>query len=161
VRYEHLVQINDLARGDIALLTRSELWRGLVLRAARPELFDDSIDESRALSEDATQLVREVRRGEAIIRERVDLVPEDLVTLTVLDGTGLAGSALSYRIEEPAPGALFVRFAYELRGEGVPDAEPERQALRQAYYYADLQTVSRIREIAAEEAATPDSIAPA
>lgn len=159
MRYEHLVQINDLTRSDIAPLTRTALWNGLVLRMARPELFDETIDESRAVSEDDAQLVRDVRRGNATIRERVDLKPEDLVTLTVLDGTSLAGSALAYRIEEPAAGALFVRFTYELRGEGVPEAEPERQALRQAYYYADLETVRHIREIAERESVPPEDAA--
>ena len=152
MRYEHLVQINDLTQVDLLPLTRAELWRGLVLRAARPELFDQSIDESLPVSEDATQLVREVRRGDTRIRERVDLQAEETVRMTVLEGTSLAGSALVFRIEEPAPGALFVRFTYELAGAGVPDAEPERHALRQAYYYADLETVRHIRATAEREA---------
>ncbi len=153
LRYEHLIRINDGGEPSIAVLSRAELWRGIVLRAARPELFDAGIDETRMLSETRSQMVREVRRGSAVVTERVDLVAETAATLTVVSGTSLAGSTLELRIEEPAPAALFVRFIYELRGADVPEAEAERQALKQAYYFADIEAVQHIRSIAERERA--------
>jgi hypothetical protein len=146
LRYEHLIRINDGGEPSIAVLSRAELWRGIVLRAARPELFDAGIDETRMLSETRSQMVREVRRGSAVVAETA-------VTLTVVSGTSLAGSTLELRIEEPAPAALFVRFIYELRGADVPEAEAERQALKQAYYFADIEAVQHIRSIAERERA--------
>lgn len=151
MRYEHLVQVNDSTRPDIRPLTRTELWRGLLLRAARPELFDTSIDATTTLEESATSLLREVRRAQRCLTERVELTPETMVTITAVGGSDLAGSHLEMRIEEPAPGALFVRFTYALRGPAVPTDDGERQALKQAYYFADLDTVRHIR-VTAEDA---------
>jgi acetylaranotin biosynthesis cluster protein L len=130
VRYEHLLQINDPTRPDIRPLSRAQLWRGLVLRAARPEVFDPSIDASRTLEEDPTRQLREVRRSTATVTESVELEPETQVTLTIVGGGGLSGSRLEIRIEEPAPAALFVRFVYELRGPELPTDAGELQALR-------------------------------
>ena len=145
MRYEHLVQINEPARPDIRPLSRTELWRGLVLRAARPELFDSSVDGTSTLEESETSQLREVRRSGRSVTERVELTPESLVAITAVSGSDLDGSRLEIRIEEPAPGALFVRFTYALSGAAVPTDEGERQALRQAYYFADLDTIRHIR----------------
>jgi hypothetical protein len=151
VRYEHLVQINDPTRPDIRPLTRTELWRGLLLRAARPELFDTGIDATTTLEESETSQLREVRRAQRRLIERVELTPESLVAITAVGGSDLSGSRLEMRIEEPAPGALFVRFTYALSGPAVPTDEGERRALTQAYYFADLDTVRHIR-VTAEDA---------
>jgi len=156
VRYEHLVRINDATRPDIRPLTRAQLWRGLVLRAARPELFDASIDETRTLEEDATRQLREVRRAALTTTERVELEPEARVSLTAVAGSGMSGSVLEIRIEEPAPAALFVRFVYELRGPELPSDDGELSALRQAYYFADLETVRHIRAMVEDELAGRD-----
>jgi hypothetical protein len=157
VRYEHLVQINDPARPDIRALSRAQLWRGLVLRAARPELFDPSIDETRTLEEDAARQLREVRRSAATLTERVEFEPETRVTLTAVAGGGLSGSQLEMRIEEPVPAALFVRFVYELRGPAVPTDAGELQAIRQAYYFADIDVVRHIRTIVEDESGATES----
>lgn len=148
MRYEHLVQINDPARPDIQPLDRSQLWRGLVLRAARPELFDLTIDAIRVLEESESHQLREVHRGSSSATERVRLFPQEAVELTAGADTVFAGSVLALRIEEPVPGALFVRFVYALNGSGVPEDDAERRALRQAYYYADIDTVRHIRSLA-------------
>jgi len=153
LRYEHLIRINDRAEESIPLLSRAELWRGVLLRAARPELFDTGIDETRTLSESPAQLLREVRRGSAVVTERVDFAAEESATLTVVSGTSLAGSSLELRIEEPAPEVLFLRFIYDMRGADVPELDAERQALKQAYYFADIETVRHIRSIAERERA--------
>lgn len=137
MRYEHLVQINDPARPDIRCLDRSHLWRGLMLRAARPELFDLTIDTTRVLEESESHQLREVCRGSSTATERVQLFPQEAIELTAGADTVFAGSVLTLRIEEPVPGALFVRFTYALRGSGVPEDDAERHALRQAYYYSD------------------------
>lgn len=146
MRYEHIVQINDLARADIPRLERSQLWLGLVARAERPELFDPSIDSTHELGRAGNVVELALRRGSTVTRDSVTLIPEQSVVIRVGDGTGFAGSSLTIAIEEPAPQALFLRFIYELHGAAVPDDEAEQRALRQAYYYADLETVQRIRQ---------------
>jgi acetylaranotin biosynthesis cluster protein L len=156
VRYEHLVQINDPARPDIRHLNRAQLWQGLMLRAARPELFDLTIDTTRVLEETESHQVREVCRGSSTATERVQLFPPEAIELTADPDTVFAGSVLTLRIEEPVAGALFVRFIYSLRGSGVPEDAAEQQALRQAYYFSDIDTIRHIRAMVEDADDKPD-----
>ena len=148
MRYEHLVQINDLARPDIPRLERNALWLGLVERAERPALFDPTVDATRELGRDGSRLEREVQRGAATICETVTLQDGESLAIAIGAGSAFAGSTRCIAIEEPAPRALFLRFTYELRGPPVPGDEREQHALRQAYYHADLGLVRRIRALA-------------
>ena len=148
MRYEHLVQINDLEQPDIPVLERSQLWFGLVARAERPALFDATVDGTRLLRRDGGLLERELTRGLSTTRETVSLRPEESIEIGIGAGTEFAGSLLRIAIEEPVPQALFLRFTYELRGPTVPAEESEQCALRQAYYLANLALVRRIRALA-------------
>ena len=148
MRYEHLVQINDLERSELPLLERSQLWLGLVARAERPELFDATIDATLLLQRNQHSLQRTCRRASLTTLESVRLVPEESIEVTVGGRSGFAGSVMTIRIEEPAPRALFLRFVYALAGPDVPTDEAERHALRQAYYFANLETTRRIRALA-------------
>ena len=149
VRYEHLVQINDLERPDIPVLERSGLWLGLVARVERPALFDATVDATRELGRNGSRLERDVKRGASTTRETVTLRPGESIEIRIGAGTDFDGSALTVAIEEPAPRALFLRFTYELRGPAVPVDEAERRVLRQAYYHANLGLVRQIRTLAA------------
>ncbi len=148
MRYEHLVQINDLEQPDIPVLARAQLWFGLLARAERPAMFDTTVDGTRLLSRDGNVFERELTRGSSTTRETVNLRPEESVEIGIGAGTDFAGSLLTIAIEEPLPQALFLRFTYELRGPAVPADEAEQSALRQAYYFADLELVRRIRALA-------------
>ena len=55
------------------------------------------------------------------------------------------------RIEEPAPGELFVRFLYERFPQGHPPVADEYAvALRNAWLQADRDLIARIRFLAGE-----------
>jgi len=150
VRYEHLVQINDLGRPEIPVLDRAQLWFGLPARAERPEMFDRTIDSMRALDGDGDVLDREVTRGSVATRETVRLSAGESIQIGIGAGTGFAGSAFTIAIEEPAPRALFVRFTYELRGRDAPADAAEQHAIRPACHFANLETARRIRALPAE-----------
>ena len=149
MRYEHLVQINDLEQPDIPVLERGQLWFGLLARAERPAMFDASVDGTRLLYRDSNLLERELVRGSSSTCEIVSLRPEEAIEISIGAGSNFAGSVLTIVIEEPLPAALFLRFTYELRGAAVPTDAAERRALRQAYYFANLELVRRIRALAA------------
>ncbi|MBS0393751.1 MAG: DUF1857 family protein [Proteobacteria bacterium] len=151
MRYEHLVQINDPDQPAIAPLARSQLWSGLRSRAEEPSLFDPTIDARRELRYEATLVEHELRRGAHAHRETVHLDPDRSIRVSVGAGNEYAGSTLTIRIEEPAPSALFLRFVYEIAEAAVPTDEGERQALRHAYFHADLDFVRRLRALAADE----------
>ena len=149
MRYEHLVQINDLEQPLIPVLERSQLWSGVLARAEHPALFDPTIDATRELRRDGYRVEREVHRGASSTRETVRLWPEESIEVEIGGATDYTGSSLTIAIEEPARRALFLRFKYELRGPAAAIAESEQGALRQAYHHANLELVRRIRALAA------------
>jgi hypothetical protein len=59
------------------------------------------------------------------------------------------GGRLSMRIEEPAPGELFVRFSYELHHDVSRVEDYFNEFRKSAYVEADIDTVRMIRQMAA------------
>ena len=64
LRFEHLVQINDLRDQRIAPISREQLWRGLQLRACTPRLFIPWLDDARIDNADDGTLRRLLRFGD-------------------------------------------------------------------------------------------------
>lgn len=144
LRYEHLVELND-ARAGVAPLTRAEVWAGILGRVRTPDLYDEAVDHCEIGQ--AEPLCRRYRRHGAWIEDEVALVEGFSARLTMRLPTAYAGSVLVISIDEPAPGALFLRFVYELRGEGPVLEAHEQQALRDAYRHADVAFVRRLRAL--------------
>jgi hypothetical protein len=154
MRFEHLVEINDPLMPLLAELTRAQLWRGLVKRAEQPALFTPALDgatiEARRQHDGATEIERSLDYGTFRVRDTVRLHPDDRTEIHTQAGPTWPASRLTIRIEEPQPGALFLRFVYEseeVEGSGELDDVTTRLR-RQAYQAADLDTVQRIRQLA-------------
>jgi hypothetical protein len=148
VRFEHLVEINDLTRPELPVLTRDELWRGLVVRAERPELFLPSLGGPPALSFTETVLVRVLRFGDVHVTDEVRFTEGEAIRYDVPAQGAIPRSSLSMHIEEPHAGRLFVRFVYEDAGAPLGDAGEAAafdHARRAAYEAADVDTVATIR----------------
>jgi hypothetical protein len=154
MRFEHLVQVNDPLQPLLTEVSRAQLWRGLVRRAERPTEFvlglaGAAIDE-RVDAGGVAQLARTLDFGSFTVRDRVRLTADSLSVTDVEAAAGYAASRLTIRIEEPAPGSLFLRFTYEAEDrpqENGLDAL-SRQLREQAYRSADIDTVWRIRDLA-------------
>ena len=150
LHYEHLVQINDPADPRVTPLRRDQLWRGLQMRAEYPASFMPWLDECR-IERDGADLLRTLRFGLQLVRDRVRFDGEDAVDYEVLadpDAESAASFRMSMRIEQPAPEALFVRFTYEARSEDHRDDGPHVGAVKEAYRLADIDTIFRIRQLA-------------
>lgn len=130
LRYEHLVRLNDDSLG-IPALSRATAWAGLHARATTPDAYDDAISECR-IEGGALRLRRRYLRHAGAIEDEVRIEPDRQVTFVTLAPTRFRDSTLAIHIDEPADGALFLRFVYELRGHAAPFAEPEAAALRDA-----------------------------
>ena len=155
MRYEHLVQINDPLMPLLDTLTRNQLWQGLVLRAEEPTQFVLGLEKatihSHAIHDDVHELTRTLDFGSFRVEDSVRLVRDCSSEIRTRAGPTWPASRLSITIEEPAPELLFLRFVYESEeavGEGGLDAVIVRLR-EQAYESADLDTVVRIRELAA------------
>lgn len=154
LRHEHLVRINDPANFASAWLTREQLWAGLQHTIVAPQVLDESIDAASIQELAPGRLRREIRRGPHAFTDEVHLVSNDSMTICADPGGAFAGSTLTIRIEEPAPGILFVRFTYEICGLAEVRDEEEDNARCSAYQTSDIERIRQARRYATGEQPT-------
>jgi hypothetical protein len=150
MKFTHLVEINMPDNPLVMKITREQLWRGLVLRAERPTLFVMGLDACEITARAVDTLARTLRFGTLQVRDQVTFTPQQLVHYHVPQQASIPASDLTMTIEEPHPGALFVRFEYDDHNEAL---ETEEESFyngfrREAYKEADIDTVRVIRELA-------------
>ena len=143
MKFVHLIEINATDNPLIDPLSRDQLWRGLVLRAERPTLFVLALDACEITGRSENGISRTLQFGKLIIHDEVQFVPQQ---------NEIPASDLTMTIEEPAAGALFVRFEYDDHQAASDDAEAEfyNGFRRDAYKESDIDTVRKIRELAME-----------
>ena len=147
LHFEHLVQINDAHDPRVTPLTRDQLWRGLVLRAEFPKTFVPWLD-SCEVEHAGEDLLRTLHFGAQVVHDRVTFDPKRQVSFETVDNGGDRAFRMNMRIEEPSPGALFVRFTYDARSPEHSADDPHAGAIKEAYRLADIDTVFRIRQLA-------------
>ena len=150
MQFQHLIEINDVLNPTIEPLTREQLWRGLVLRAETPTLFVPWLDECTLVGREGEVLTRSLRYDALLIHDQVTFLPQTAVRYDVPAQADIPQSSLVMSIEEPQPGALFVRFEY-----AVAQTDDEMDAFynefrRSAYQESDIDTIKVIRQLAAE-----------
>lgn len=150
MKFEHLVQINDPRNPLITPLSRAQLWRGLLLRAEQPEVFMHGLDNCAILERGEKHLHRELRFGRVIIRDKIELAPEESLVYAIAADDTQPGGRLTIAIEEPAPQQLFVRFVYDTDHADAALSTEERAYLEEAYHAADLDAIALIRRLAEE-----------
>lgn len=150
MKFEHLIEINDLNNPLTEVITREQLWRGLVLRAEAPKLFVSYLDEASITDRSEVSMKRSLRYGDLIVQDEVSLVHLEHVHYDVAAQKDIPQSSLRMSIDEPSPGALFVRFAYDDGHSAEEDAANElyNEYRRSAYQEADIDTIRLIREMA-------------
>ena len=152
MKFVHLIEINATDNPLIDPLSRDQLWRGLVLRAERPTLFVLALDACEITGRFENGISRTLQFGKLIIHDEVQFVPQQQVRYHVPQQNEIPASDLTMTIEEPAAGALFVRFEYDDHQHAADDAEAEfyNGFRRDAYKESDIDTVRKIRELAME-----------
>ena len=150
MKFEHLIEINDLTNPLTEVITREQLWRGLVLRAESPKLFMDYIDEVSITDRTEVSMKRSLRYGDLIVEDQVSLVHLKHVHYDVAAQKDIPQSSLRMGIAEPEPDALFVRFVYDDGHSAEEDLANEmyNEYRRSAYQEADIDTIRVIREMA-------------
>lgn len=150
MKYEHLVEVNDVANPLVEALTREELWFGLLCRAEDPRPFLPGLEACEIVSRGETRLSRVLRFGQVEIRDEVSFETMEWVRFESAATAEHAGGSLTIRIEEPRAGALFLRFSYVTTlPEGAGSAEGQyADFVKSAYRESDIDTVRVIRMIA-------------
>lgn len=149
MRFEHIVQINDLTKPELPVLTRFQLWEGLVLRARRPDRFLVGVDDYEILEQEPAHMKRCLQLPGLQVSDEVTFWPESRVEYRILPTATVPDATLVMDIEEPEPGSLFVRFRYQTASiENQGDSMPYDQYLQQAYVLTDIETIQIIRQLA-------------
>ena len=146
LEFEHIIQVNDLSNDAIAVLSRAQLWRGLVLRAQQPDKFNQSLSCSyKSLSEN--EFLRTISAGESSFYERVVLTPQVKIHTGTGDSEQISSESTA-EIEEPEPNSLFIRFTYK-RELGDSNSEIDiGEHLKSAYVQIDRDAIAMIRVMA-------------
>lgn len=145
--FQHIVQVNDLSNPDLAVITRSQLWQGLVMRARFPGKFNQSLN-CNAETVTETEFIRTIDVGTTRFCERVLLTPEqEIHTRSVPDVEQIMAESKT-SIEEPESGALFVRFEYKRELEDMDERVDVAEHLKAAYVQVDRDAIAMIRMLA-------------
>jgi len=153
MHFEHLIEINDPRLPLLNPLSAAQLWRGLERRAREPLAFLPHFDDCRLLESGAEFFRHALSFGRHSHIEEVRLDAPHTIRCRVIGEDRHAGSELCMRIEEPTAGALFLRFRYDTVIVDAGDCgEQFDQTRRAAYLAADIDTVRRIRALAADGA---------
>lgn len=149
LEFQHIIQINDPDEPQIPPISRQQLWEGLVFRSKHPEHFTPSLSsEIEEYTEDG--FVRKLSFGQGHLRDRVTLIPEEEIrTSPAEDKPALFAESIT-RIEEPAPGYLFVRFLYRRDTPPSSDGIDVGEYLKAAYVENDREAISLLRRFAIE-----------
>jgi hypothetical protein len=151
MKFSHLVEINDPLNPLIEKLSRTQLWRGLVMRAEHPAEFMPWLDRCTITDHTESGMSRLSQYGGVIVQDRVELIPQSQVIYRVPAQKDIPASTLTMTIEEPEPEIFFVRFEYDHGdGEAGPEDMEEfyNEFRRSAYEEADIDTIRVIREMA-------------
>jgi hypothetical protein len=150
MKFEHLIEVNDLLNPLMATISHQQLWRGLVLRAESPKLFVPHLDEVAIDQRSENGFRRRLRYGELVIEDRVELHEPYVVRYRVEAQQDISKSSLTMTIEIPAPDRLFVRFEYDDGHDAATDAANAMydDFRRSAYQESDIDTIRVLRELA-------------
>lgn len=143
--------------GEDVVLTRDDVWRGLVLKAENALPFVPAMTRCDVKSRTDSVIEREIEfRGERF-GERITFDPKKQVTFVRTSGSVLG--TIRNDIEEE-DGDLRLRFSFDLELQGVEagsDAEKDyEETMRDDYLKAAGATLAAIRRWVGEEAHVPD-----
>lgn len=149
LEFQHIIQINDPDDPQIPDMSRQQLWEGLVFRSKYPEHFTPTITSTiEQYTDDG--FVRKLTFGQGQLRDRVILVDKEEIRTTPADDQQALFAQSITRIEEPAPGYLFVRFMYLRDAPPASDGVDVAEYLKSAYVENDREAISLLRRFAIE-----------
>jgi hypothetical protein len=146
MRFEHIIQVNDILNPLVDPLTREALWAGLVGSIESPLRFLPGLDEARVLSREGDTWRRELRFGHSVIRDTVRFMPGEGFVVRSVPTPEVPALTRTVTIEEPLAGEYCVRFAYERHPEGHPPLDAAyARVVEQAWLAADIDLIAQIR----------------
>ncbi|MFT4863468.1 MAG: hypothetical protein ACI95C_002700 [Pseudohongiellaceae bacterium] len=150
LEFQHIIQVNDLNDINALVISRAQLWQGLVLRARNPEKFNQAL-QCESSDIDSNQFVRKISAGDTQFTEQVVMHPQSKIATNTLPGSSGIAAQSSALIEEPQPNSLFVRFSYRRELDRGTDSVNVAEYLKAAYVQLDHEAIAFIRILAQSE----------
>lgn len=150
MRFEHLIEVNHLEDPRADVLSREQLWNGLLLRAKAPSLFIPHMDGFAIVEESDNNLTRTLDFGKFKVNDKVEFVPMEKLRFHIPAQGDIMESRLEITIEEPFPDRFFLRFIYE---DSAAEEGPEamyNDFRRSAYKEMDVDSMRLIRQFASQ-----------
>jgi hypothetical protein len=148
MKFVHVVRTNDPSNPLDEPLSREQLWRGLMWRTERPQESMPQLNSCRIVARGESLLARELDFGSFTVRDRVRVEPMQQLVYETQATDDVRAGTLTITIEEPTPGELQVRFAYDVSRVRKEDDATETMYdgfLKSAYLEADIDSMRRIR----------------
>ncbi|HEX4945026.1 MAG TPA: AtaL-like protein [Usitatibacteraceae bacterium] len=146
MKFEHIIQVNDLLNPLVEPLSREEIWEGLVESVEAPTRFLPGIDTCRILWREGDKLCRELHFGHAVVHDTVRLTPGHRIAIDFDPSPEVPALKRTMTIEEPIEGEYIVRFRYERSPQGhEPLAPAFASVLEAAWLQADIDLIAQIR----------------
>jgi hypothetical protein len=145
---EHIdetVMVNDASRPDQRVLTRHQIWQGLVMKAEDAVPFVPGMTYCQVIERTEDGFIREIEMRGMRVRERVTFFPETRVRFDRIDGP-MRGS-IDNIIDEDEHGELRLRFVFseEQRPQGAAGED-----IRPIYRRALENTLAVVRRLVQE-----------
>jgi hypothetical protein len=157
IELRHSVLVNDPADPDAPVLTRDDVWEGLVMKAENALPFVPKMEKCDVVERRDNYILRDIRFGGDDLREEVTLTPKSKVKFRRVAGRVLG--LITNEILENAEGQLELEFSFNLEIEGVEHGSREErdyeENMRDAYMGAVGATLSAIRTMSRQRATGP------
>ncbi len=150
MRFEHLIEVNNMEEPRVDVLNREQIWNGLLLRAKEPTLFIPHMDGFEIVEETPHSLSRVLDFGKFKVNDKVEFVPMEKLNFHIPAQGEIMESRLEISIDEPFPDRFFIRFIYE---DSALEDGPEamyNDFRRSAYKEMDVDSMRLIRQFAAQ-----------
>jgi hypothetical protein len=154
IELSHSVLVNDPADPNAPVLTRDDVWKGLVMKAENALPFVPKMDKCDVVERGENYILRDIRFGGDDLREAVTLTPKSRVEFRRVQGRVLG--VITNEILEYGNGELELKFSFALEIEGVKSGSPEEleyeENMRDAYMGAVGATLGAIRQMVVQRA---------
>ncbi|WP_341676955.1 SRPBCC family protein [Niveibacterium sp. SC-1] len=153
MQFEHVVVVNDPKDPLNVPLDREQVWAGLMRRVEDPLPFQIGLEACEILEREPGRVERLLDFGGFRMRDTVRYRQSEWLSFETAATEDRAGGLLTISIEEPDLGYLVLRFRYDTTLDDRAGGEGAELAgfVRSAYHQADIDTVRRIREYAAQK----------
>ena len=151
IKVNKTLPVNPIKNGNIPLLTRDQVWDGLLLKVYDARPFVPLMTRCEVTKELENGIIRDIVFDNMPLKERIILYPKEKVEFIRVGFGEEMGTIWNVILEEH--GELFLQFEFELEVSNLTDQELNEYKERRAsgYLHAVQATINHLRELSEED----------